>query len=145
MLENFNITFGQYLLALIMGLFLLTIYYSVQYEIHTEPFIQTNISEKKTNSWNRNKCDYIMNKTLEDELLNVNISYTCSNSNCRTKNKIREKKFRGFIRTQQCRSCLDKKNDKLTKFLFAKDNQNIIICKDINKILTIVGTGVCVN
>jgi len=67
----FDKSFGQYLLALIIGLIFLILYCVLVR--NTEGM---EITKSVNSKWNRNKCDYVMNKTLEDELASNNIDHS---------------------------------------------------------------------
>ena len=67
----FDKSFGQYLLALIIGLIILIIYYVLTG--NTERMVDVAGTHSM---WNRNKCEYVMNKTLEDELSDHHIQHS---------------------------------------------------------------------
>lgn len=60
---------GQNLLILIIILMIVIIYCALH-----GGSAEGMSDEKNVNKWNRNKCDFIMSKTLEDELYNNNIA-----------------------------------------------------------------------
>ena len=74
-----NKSFGEYLTILIIVLIIIILYrVLLDKKEHMSDFNHFISSSSK---WNRNKCDYIMNDTLTDELKNNNIKYSQSNWN----------------------------------------------------------------
>jgi hypothetical protein len=67
--------FGEYILAFILALLILFIYTIFFNNLHDAEHM-INISHVNVSKWNRNKCDYMMNETLLDELQTHGIEHS---------------------------------------------------------------------
>ena len=78
MIQIFQKTFGQYVVIIIIALIILLLYYNIIKDDKKEHLINLPY---ESSSWNRNKCDYLLSKTLEDELNKHNINRSNTNWN----------------------------------------------------------------